>query len=628
MSRPVWNTTSGFLLTVTEQVFVSTALQATGTAVVFSLLNGQLPSGLNLSNTGTISGTPTTVLSLTSSTFTVRAANESGITDRQFRIDVDGPDPTVWSTSNVFLEVGPAQEPFVYYNQYIQTQLTATSETGTVTYSIVSGDIPKNLSLDSTGSIQGYIKEVTNNRSTFTFVVSATDTISYSTASFSIEIRPIDYDQLLPLQILNGGDLGSYKSNATHVIDLPIYDPRSYLGTTTYTVTSGSLPQNLVLNTTTGVISGYIPTQLEVSSTSTFAVTINKSYKTSSTQLTQTLSITVLGPILETLSWEQTGLLGTLYANETSYLSVRAISTANTAISKYELESGSLPNNLTLEKDGTISGVVSVNTSFTNLETTYNFTVNGYNQNNKIIANADFSIITIQTTSTDYTKIFCRPLMTIDKRQQLTEFLNNKDVFIPEWIYRPLDQNFGIVKNLDLVIDYGIEKKHLTVYHALLHDAFYKRRFQFGSFDYALAKINNQTIYEVIYINILDGSGDDFSQKMTVRSRNNQGIAQNLYIDPENIQLNDPENYTNTVNSMRTVLRSNLKYNDRANPQYLKTIQPGDFTELGYIAHIPIGYTLPGKAQYMLNKIRNSGIDFKQFDLELDRFYVDQTIQI
>jgi hypothetical protein len=218
--------------------------------------------------------------------------------------------------------------------------------------------------------------------------------------------------------------------------------------------------------------------------------------------------------------------------------------------------------------------------------------------------------------------------MTLEKRSQLQEFFKNEDIFIPDWIYRPLDSNFGISRDLELNIDYGIEKRHLSVYHALLHETFYKRRFQFGSLKSAIAQINNQTIYEVIYLDIEDGSGDDFSQNLTVRSRNNQEPESVYYIDPENIGLDTGETYNNTVLSMRTALRSHLKSNDRANPQYLNTIQPGAFTELGFIPHIPICYTKPGKASYLINKIKNSGFNFKQFDLEIDRFYISETIQI
>lgn len=628
MSRPVWNTPSGFLLTATEQVFVSTSVLATGTSVTYSLLNGNLPSGLILLNTGTIIGTPDIVLARTSSTFTLRASNTLGKTDRTFRIDVDGPDPTVYTTSNVYLSVGPNQEQYVYYNQYIKTQLTATSDTGTVSYSIVGGNFPKNLILTENGLITGYVGEIVTTFNTFSFIVSATNSISYSTATFKIEVRPLNYDILLPIQLLTDGNLGQYKSNATHVIDLPLYDPRKYLGTTTYTLSTGTLPENLTLNTTTGVISGYIPSQLESLSTSTFDITIAKVYKNTSSVFTETFNLTTIGPIITTLSWEKTGSLGSLFVREISYLSVNAITTSNVAVKKYQINSGNLPNNLILQPDGSISGIVAVNTSVNTATTIHTFTIDGYDENNKVVANSEFSITTVQTTSTDYSKIFCRPFLSIEKRRELQEFLNNKEIFIPDWIYRPFDPNFGIVRNIELPIDYGIEKKHLTVYYELLGDIFYKRRFQFGDLKYAVANIDNDTIYEVIYLEIVDGSGDDFSQKMKVRSGNNQGFELDLFIDPENITLTNPSNYNNTITSIRRALRTHLKYTDRANPQYMKTIQPNSYTELGYIAHIPLCFTKPGKAKYLINKINDSSIDFKLFDLELDRFYIDQTIQI
>ena len=61
-------------------------LQATGTApITWSLLSGSLPAGLALSPEGVISGTPTIV---GESTFSVRAVNPAGATNRQFTINI------------------------------------------------------------------------------------------------------------------------------------------------------------------------------------------------------------------------------------------------------------------------------------------------------------------------------------------------------------------------------------------------------------------------------------------------------------------------------------------------------------------------------------------------------------
>lgn len=628
MSKPVWSSQAGLLATITENISTSLNVLATGSAtIIYSLLNGDLPSGLTLSSTGTISGTPDTVLELTSSTFTIRAKNTEASTDRTFYIDVDGEDQLTWATSPTLL-VGPNNEPFVYYNQYVKTYITATSDTGTVSYSLISGDFPKNLELLANGTIEGYIQEYISDVNTFTFVVSATNSISFTSTSFNIVVNPLAYEELLPLQFIGDNDLGQFKSNATYLISIPIYDPKPYLGPVTYALSSGTLPANLVLNSSTGIISGYIPPQLSIYNTETFTVNVSKTYKTQTTSTSKEFSITTyFPPIIKKLTWETTGNLGTLYSKEISTLYVKAISTESTFISKYVINNGTLPPDLSLENDGSISGIIAVNTATSSSSITYAFNVDAYDQNNKIVANSNFDITTVQTVSTDFTRIYFQPLLSLTKRKEYQEFTNNKEIFIPDWIYRPFDSNFGVRRNLELTIDYGIEKKHLSVYHALLHDTFYKRRFQFGTLKNAVASRNNKVFYEVVYFTILDGDGDDFSVNTTLRSNNNTEPELSYFNNSAFVDLIDPNDYSNTIYAIRTILRENLQFTDYASPLYWNTIQPGANTELGFFPHIPICYTKPGKSKYVINKINDLNIDFKLFDLEIDRLYLSKTDQ-
>lgn len=89
---PLWNTASGSLGTFVEGTSVSTSVSATdpdGTSLTYSVTSGSLPSGLSLaSNTGVISGTPSSVSSTTTSNFTITASDGVNTSSRAFNITI------------------------------------------------------------------------------------------------------------------------------------------------------------------------------------------------------------------------------------------------------------------------------------------------------------------------------------------------------------------------------------------------------------------------------------------------------------------------------------------------------------------------------------------------------------
>ena len=95
MRQPVWNTAAGSLgnfpsaTVFTYQLSASPQLPAV--TLTYAIISGSLPDGLTMNTAGLISGTPTLVLSDTTSTFVVRATDNYGnIRDRTFSITESG----------------------------------------------------------------------------------------------------------------------------------------------------------------------------------------------------------------------------------------------------------------------------------------------------------------------------------------------------------------------------------------------------------------------------------------------------------------------------------------------------------------------------------------------------------
>ena len=104
MSTPVWSTTAGKLASIDEQVSYSLQLEANtadSTAITYSVIAGSLPSGMELTSTGLLTGIPAEVSKRTRYTFVVRATAGTTITDRNFYLDIEGADAPTFTTATV-----------------------------------------------------------------------------------------------------------------------------------------------------------------------------------------------------------------------------------------------------------------------------------------------------------------------------------------------------------------------------------------------------------------------------------------------------------------------------------------------------------------------------------------------
>lgn len=247
----------------------STTLATSGGTppATWSITVGALPGGLLLNAaTGQISGTPTTPGTFN---FTVQAT-DSGIPAQNASKGLS-------ITINAQLTVTTTTLPDGTQGAAYNATLASSGGTGAVTWSVIVGSLPAGLTLNvNTGAITG---TPTGSPGTSNFTVQATDSLGQTDAkALSIIINPA------PLAItttsLPSGTVGAVY-NAT---------VQATGGTQPYTwsITVGSLPTGLLLNPTTGAITG-TPT---ATGTSNFTVHVVDSSGPAQSD-DQALSITV-----------------------------------------------------------------------------------------------------------------------------------------------------------------------------------------------------------------------------------------------------------------------------------------------------------------------------------------------
>jgi hypothetical protein len=323
-----------------------------------------------------------------------------------------------------------------------------------------------------------------------------------------------------------------------------------------------------------------------------------------------TATVELLSQLGATLEWENTGSVGSIYVGEVSNLYVKANLSTSSFSLKYQLTGPvQLPAGLTLEKDGTIQGIPT-QWPIDNSINTYTFSVSvsdstGYN----LISNDTFKIET-KNTSPNYTNVYFKSHLELEKRKEYSDFTLNRNIFIPELIYRPLDLNFGIQRNLIMCLHFGVEIDVLDSYISDLANNFSRRKVRLGGIKTAIAKENNKEIYELIYADVID----DYNLPNTKNTSTSFVFNGNTCYPP-------------SINNMRNSFKysTSIETTENLNPKFTKTIQSGKTTALGYIPFVPICYCIPGKSSLILKKIQDSKFKFNKINFEIDRLYFKRT---
>ena len=679
-----WTTPAGFLTTATENVYFSTSIQASGTDTEYKVISGQLPAGISVSSTGTISGIPGYVLDNKTSRFVVRAYNNTQANDRTFKIDVKGPDDPQWTTNSVtatftistststltasntvtiigtvsqtlvggYLPLGINGDAYIVNNQWVDFTLEsipveAPSST-VVSYSLVSGQLPPRLTLSKSGRIYGFYNDkfITSNSDNYSYYISqpkaykfsissndgAVDTIKeftvigvhpdifradnllkFSQSILDISLLRANVSYLQPPQFLNGTDLGAFRSNNN--LDQPVtaYDPRPETGAVTYSIITGttaytSLPPGLELDPATGYLFGYLPYQPAYATdyTVTVAATKHDKISTSTIVVLNTFTMTVKGEVESTIEWVTEPNLGTIEPGTVSELAVVARQLYSEYTIKYSLTDGALPAGLTLARDGSISGQVDYDSTGTST-----FTVLAGDVYELSSISREFRLTVTETTSTEYTEIYYRPFLSLEKRQDYQNFTGNTFTFDPTLLYRYYDPNFGVQHNIKMVLEFGIERVDLEQYIPALAQNFYRRRIYFGDIKTAVAKDSTgTTVYEVVYVDAVDNMA---GVGMSITST---GV---IYY-PASI-----ENQRTRLQQLTLDTGSSIGINEYNQPVYMRTAQTGDYLPPYYMSVIPICYTLPGQGARIASRIHLSGFDFKLLDFEVDRIVVEKS---
>ena len=625
-----WITPSGSLGIIPEFQSYTLNLEtySPGSSVGYTLIAGSLPSGLSLASNGNISGNTLNVNGTVTSNFTVRATTIDAVADRTFSL-------TVASTLQPNITPASGELSFTVTGDFYQQTFTLVDTTNLddTDFTIVSGNIPVNLSLATNGNLRGYIEPLTSN-TLYSFGVKADDGAKFDSKDYTLNVinrktltadsdyYTADNVSILTADISNlytpylttpAGLLANIRQgqNFNYQIEATDYDNANL----TYQLVSGGLPAGLSLTANTGWIVGTTTIGNVPSVTSTFSI---KAYKTANPEFetdTRQYSIQVLGLVNDSITWITESNLGTIYNGEISELYVEAELDSGSSL-KYSLIDdgiGGLPIGLDLLPDGVIAGRVSFDMS-ANIET-YTFTIRASDTNGLVVSDRQFTVQVLYRNSRPYENLYLQILPSRSGRTIYNELITNTDVFPNNYIYRYWDPWFSRNNLRRVLFLTGLNPDTDAQYINAITLNHYWKTLRFGEVKTAIAKDNNfNTVYEVVYVELIDqqvnaaGFGPNLAESVPANSQNISTI------------------YPNSFPNMIERLADNIGYQDRGILPRWMTSRQDDGTVLGFTRALVLAYVNPGRSAEVAYRVGQIIEDFNLIDFTIDRYEWDSIL--
>ena len=381
-------------------------------------------------------------------------------------------------------------------------------------------------------------------------------------------------------------------------------------------------------------------------------------------------SVEIVGEIDSAVSWITDSDLGTIKPNQPSQKYVQAETLLYGGRIGYEFVSGTLPPGLTFVPTGAIQGKVkqfaddagpgltrfyevadslapvedssSLSRDFTatfdgsdtKFDKKFKFTIRARDSVNFATLNREFSITVIAENSTTFANLYVKAFQTKPKRLAWYNFITDATIFQPSDLYRYGDPNFGVQTALQVLVYAGIESVEAVRYVQSMSRNHYRKRLQFGALGTAKAKDSEtqETIYEVIYVNIVDPlekNGSSISGTVNLPNNINSPVLisyDSIKIDSDIPLVSDRDHqriFPNSFKNMRRRMAATGLDDREFLPLWMRSIQDTSSYETGYVKALPLCYCIPGAAANVIARIKASGFDFKTIDFLADRYIID-----
>ena len=233
-----------------------------------------------------------------------------------------------------------------------------------------------------------------------------------------------------------------------------------------------------------------------------------------------------------------------------------------------------------------------------------------------------FTVKVYRAYNYPYQNLFCLAMPPANDRLLINELLDDPEIFVPSYIYRPDDANFGKSTQVKYEHAYGLAPDTLDQYVSSLYENHYWKNLVLGEINTAQAlDAAGNIIYEVVYSRIIDNLVNDAGQSVAK-------IVNLPYtiIDPADGSSQVTQVYPNSLINMRDQVIDVVGQISTKLPIWMTSKQTNGRV-LGFTPSWVICYTQPGRSAQIAYYIQQYfAKQLNSVDFKVDRYVLDRTL--
>ena len=223
-----------------------------------------------------------------------------------------------------------------------------------------------------------------------------------------------------------------------------------------------------------------------------------------------------------------------------------------------------------------------------------------------------------------YQSLYVQAMPPESDRALVASLLSNQNIFIPDFIYRPTDPNFGLSTQVVYQHAFGLAPDALNIYTESLYLNHYWKNLTLGQVKTAVARdANDNIVYEVVYSQIVDDLVNASGQSVSKIEATAYPI-----VDPADGSSVLNVVYPNSLINMRDQVIDTVGQISTGLPLWMTSKQDNGRV-LGFTPAWVIAYVKPGRgAQVSYYLDQQFGVQLNRVDFKVDRYILDRSLSL
>ena len=233
-----------------------------------------------------------------------------------------------------------------------------------------------------------------------------------------------------------------------------------------------------------------------------------------------------------------------------------------------------------------------------------------------------FTIRIFRAYSYPYQNLYVVALPPANDRALINNLLTNQEIFVPDYIYRPDDANFGVSTVVKYEHAVGLAPETIDTYVSSLYLNHYWKNLILGSIETAQAlDANGNVVYEVVYSKIVDNLVNTAGESVSKIVNLPYDI-----VDPGDGSTQISQVYPNSLVNMRDQVIDVVGQISTKLPLWMTSKQTNGRV-LGFTPAWVICYANPGRSKQIAYYISEYfAQQLNSVDFKVDRYVLDRTL--